>query len=89
MIDQQMAATLKDRLRTLEAWLQTEEAAYCSKQRHLDCGSEPRAYWHLGYLTALRDLSAATSVTAAAMRNDDTATPCHVVVPDGRHCPRA
>jgi hypothetical protein len=46
---------IEDRINGLAEWL-TEYAPECREQAHLDGGSPERAYWHLGYLTALRDL---------------------------------
>lgn len=45
----------------LEKWLR-ENAPTCSEeQKHLDQGSAERAYWHHGYLSALRDILKLTS----------------------------
>jgi hypothetical protein len=47
---------LEKRIADLTAWLR-EIAPECDhKQRHLDDGTVERAYWHYGYLMALRDL---------------------------------
>ena len=43
------------RIASLTEWLE-EHAPEIDKQRHLDEGSRERAYWHYGYLMALRDL---------------------------------
>ncbi|HTZ34566.1 MAG TPA: hypothetical protein VMB84_00995 [Stellaceae bacterium] len=41
---------------SLARWLE-EHAPRCpSEQRHLDEGTQERAYWHYGYLMALRDM---------------------------------
>lgn len=50
---------LQKRILRIEEWL-TVNAPHCaSEQRHLDEGSSERAYWHYGYLMALRDVRAA------------------------------
>lgn len=46
---------IDDRIDGLAKWL-AENAPECSDQAHLDEGTRERAYWHYGYLTALRDL---------------------------------
>jgi hypothetical protein len=43
------------RIAGLAEWLQ-KNAPEINQQRHLDDGSRERAYWHYGYLVALRDL---------------------------------
>jgi hypothetical protein len=43
------------RIAGLTEWLE-ENAPEIGEQRHLDEGSRERAYWHYGYLIALRDL---------------------------------
>jgi hypothetical protein len=46
---------IEDRINGLTEWL-AEHAPEWREQAHLDEGSSERVYWHLGYLTALRDL---------------------------------
>ncbi len=46
---------IEDRIRGLSVWLDENEPEM-DRQAHLDEGSSERAYWHLGYLTALRDI---------------------------------
>jgi hypothetical protein len=48
---------IEDRINSLTEWL-AENAPECAEQTHLDEGSPERAYWHHGYLIALRDLQA-------------------------------
>ena len=49
---------IERRITTLTTWLR-ETAPECQEeQRHLDDGTPERAYWHYGYLVALRDLRA-------------------------------
>ena len=49
-----------ERLRAREeeqtAWLLAHHPEVFAEQRHLDEGSQARAYWHYGYLVALRDV---------------------------------
>ena len=44
------------RIADTTAWLR-ENAPYCfADQNHLDDGTPERAYWHYGYLVALKDV---------------------------------
>ena len=40
----------------LAAWINDHAAYIATEQKHLDDGSTQQAYWHYGYLIALRDL---------------------------------
>lgn len=54
----QVAQTLRDESTALSEWLE-ENGPYCAvEQAHLKAGSRERAYWHYGYLMALRDVQA-------------------------------
>jgi hypothetical protein len=47
---------ITQRIDRLTAWL-SENAPYCgADQAHLDEDTPERAYWHYGYLVALRDV---------------------------------
>jgi hypothetical protein len=46
---------IDDRIDRLAEWL-AANAPECIEQAHLDDGTRERAYWHYGYLTALRDM---------------------------------
>jgi hypothetical protein len=47
---------ISERISELTKWL-AENASYCEReQKHLDAGTVERAYWHYGYLCALRDV---------------------------------
>jgi hypothetical protein len=46
---------IDNRIDGLAEWI-AENAPECNEQAHLDEGTRERAYWHHGYLTALRDL---------------------------------
>ena len=47
---------ISQRVEELKHWL-AEKAPYCAAtQKHLDEGSVEQAYWHYGYLCALRDV---------------------------------
>lgn len=64
MIQSTNIKLIAERARHLEQWL-ADEAPYVSfDQKHLDGGTPEQAYWHLGYLAALRD--------AMSLINDDT-----------------
>jgi hypothetical protein len=39
-----------------EQWLRENAPHVVEDQKHLDDGSIERAYWHYGYLVALRDV---------------------------------
>lgn len=49
---------LERRQRDLLEWL-ADNAPLCqSEQRHLDGGTDEQAYWHFGYLIAIKDMLA-------------------------------
>lgn len=48
---------IADRINGLSEWI-ANNAPNCAEQAHLDEGSSERAYWHYGYLQALRDVQA-------------------------------
>ena len=47
---------LEDRLKDIEGWLDDNAPFVIADQKHLDANSEAQAYWHYGYLVALRDI---------------------------------
>lgn len=49
------------RVSEIESWLDDEAPYARYDQDHLDSGTPERAYWHLGYVTALRDIVARLS----------------------------
>jgi hypothetical protein len=49
---------IEDRINGLAEWLDENAPDASLEQAHLDEGSSERAYWHHGYLAALRDLQA-------------------------------
>lgn len=52
----QLQQVVGDKAQALADWLDTN-APDCERDRaHLSEGSRERAYWHHGYLTALRDM---------------------------------
>ena len=51
-----VADSLRERVKQLMDWLQREAPECLTEQRHLDHGTSERAYWHYGYLTAIRDV---------------------------------
>jgi len=52
---------VRERLAGIEIWL-TENAPYIlADQKHLDENTLERAYWHYGYMVALRDVLALTN----------------------------
>jgi hypothetical protein len=47
---------IDERLKDIEGWL-TDNAPYViADQKHLDESTPERAYWHYGYMVALRDV---------------------------------
>lgn len=51
-----IADRLEHRADKQRDWL-SENAPYAqADQKHLDAGTPERAYWHYGYMTALRDV---------------------------------
>ncbi|MGD9804074.1 MAG: hypothetical protein AB7O71_12280 [Hyphomicrobiaceae bacterium] len=56
MIDDETYSMLEKRSRELSLWLERESPYVQFDQRHLDGGTPYQAYWHLGYLSALRDI---------------------------------
>ena len=53
---------ISDRITGLKSWL-AENAPYCeSGQKHLDPGTVEQAFWHYGYLSALKDIVSAIGV---------------------------
>jgi hypothetical protein len=55
-LDPQIASAIRARIQVLREWM-AEEAPYTvADQRHLDENTPERAYWHLGYQSALQDI---------------------------------
>ena len=49
---------ISDKAEALTRWL-AEHAPYCEdSQKHLDQGTSEQAYWHYGYVCAIRDILA-------------------------------
>jgi hypothetical protein len=55
-IDAKTEDKLRERIEELKQWLSDEAPYIASDQRHLDAHTPERAYWHYGYLAALRDV---------------------------------
>ncbi len=51
-----VSSTLRIRAEELQRWIKENAAECFTEQKHLDEGSAERAYWHHGYLSALRDM---------------------------------
>lgn len=47
---------LDERLKDIEGWLAENAPYVVADQKHLDEHSPERAYWHYGYMVALRDV---------------------------------
>jgi hypothetical protein len=57
-IERSQIQALSDKAQALTRWL-AENAPNCeASQRHLDPGTIEQAYWHYGYLCALKDILA-------------------------------
>lgn len=54
-VDADALDKMAERERKLTKWLKDTHGQQVKDARHLDEGTAERAYWHLGYLTALRD----------------------------------
>ena len=46
---------ISDQADEIEVWLKENHPEVVTDQKHLDKGTEARAYWHYGRLIALRD----------------------------------
>lgn len=46
---------IRQRIETLERWLQDQGVDVKHEQAHLDPSSNEHLYWHYGYLIGLRD----------------------------------
>jgi len=49
-------SAVEKRAGDLQEWLQKNAPASLAEQKHLDEGTQERAYWHYGYMVALRDV---------------------------------
>jgi hypothetical protein len=68
MVKNDISSVIAERIRHLGTWLDDEAPYVQFDQRHLDAGTPERAYWHLGYRTALRD-------ALALIKSDTESTP--------------
>ena len=50
-----VGSALRSRIKSLEAWLERKHPECAKEQKHLNEGTVERAYWHYGYMAALRD----------------------------------
>ena len=65
--------TIRQKIERASKWLESTAPLCATEQKHLEEGSQERAYWHLGYLAALRDVlrfltTRSTEVTGSALR---------------------
>ena len=92
MVDEEKHIAIEARLREIGLWLDDQAPFAAHDQQHLDGGSVARAYWHLGYHTALADVlgheargvagainhcSAATPKPASTTSSATVTTHCH------------
>jgi hypothetical protein len=62
-IERSHIQALSDKADALMRWL-AENACCCeTSQRHLDPGTIEQAYWHYGYVCAIRDILAIVELT--------------------------
>ena len=47
---------IQKRIQNLINWIRENQPEIVEEQKHLDSNSEARAYWHYGYLMALKDV---------------------------------
>ncbi|GLQ53768.1 hypothetical protein GCM10010862_10270 [Devosia nitrariae] len=52
----------------LSRWLRDNAPECFEEQKHLDAGSSERAYWHHGYLMAIRDVLALLDRSSASTK---------------------
>lgn len=58
LIEPSRIQAISQKAEALARWL-AERAPYCQdSQKHLDHGTIEQAYWHYGYLCAIRDILA-------------------------------
>ena len=53
-----VAGLLESRRKELAEWMEINAPSCKAEQKHLDDGTEGRAYWHFGYLMAIKDVLA-------------------------------
>jgi hypothetical protein len=62
-IESSRMQAIRDQADALARWL-AEHAPYCeTSQKHLDQGTIEQAYWHYGYVCAIRDILAIAELT--------------------------
>ncbi len=69
MIFHDVTDVLASREADLSAWLGDNAPQCASEQTHLDAGTDQRAYWHFGYMMALRDVLALLSGSASTLKH--------------------
>ena len=47
---------IRQRIECQEIWLRANAPQVVAEQKHLDENTTERAYWHYGYMVALRDI---------------------------------
>lgn len=83
----ELIETLQARIEPLGTWLRAEAAEACEDARHLDAGTQERAYWHIGYHAALTDIAAL--LAEQRVRTSDTSSRCPATAPDAGSSPPA
>ena len=54
--DSDIHDALSERKAGLERWLKDNAPSCSTEQKHLDEGTQERAYWNYGYLSAINDV---------------------------------
>lgn len=72
MLNNEMIASLREQCEAVEQWLDAEAPYAQADQKHLDADTPERAYWHLGYQVALRDI---LTLVEGASRGHKQGTP--------------
>jgi hypothetical protein len=63
-IERSQIEAISDKAEALLRWLSENAADCATSQEHLDPGTIQQAYWHYGYVCALRDILALVAESA-------------------------
>lgn len=61
----------EERMKTHRAWLKENHPETFTEQKHTEEGTPERAYWHHGYMMAIRDILAACNRKKAGTNETD------------------
>lgn len=72
MIDPKLASALRARMEGMRAWMADEVPYAAADQQHLNADTPECAYWHYGYMSALKDvLDLAERWSSQALGSED------------------